>query len=60
MIAATMFGARRSMFVTKGLRATTHCHHNLGYCFRKRLIPDAETAYQIGQQYAWKGKLVYS
>jgi len=54
-----VFVTRRSLFVTQCPGATTHCHHNFGYSFANRLIPDAEMSYQFGPRYARESKLVY-
>jgi hypothetical protein len=46
--------------VTQRLAATTHCHHNLGYYFGKRLIPCVVISGQTGLRYALESKVVYS
>jgi hypothetical protein len=49
-----------SLFVTPGLSAKTHCHHNFGYESRKSMIPWAVMPAHIGPQYALEGNLVYN
>jgi hypothetical protein len=47
-------------FVTAHLGVTTHCHHNFGHYFGKRLIPCAVMSGRTGPRYALESKVVYS
>lgn len=50
----------RSLFVTRPLRETTHCHPNFGYYCGKHLIPCVVMSDRTGPRYALKGRVVYS